>query len=215
MKQWGGNTNYKRESKPVEKPVSRRRAQREPEKTEHQSSEAWRVGKTIAGTSNPARQRNLEHIALRKKRQRRNAIIVILILLALGGLSLCIARYLNDLHEERLAQMKQANPMEPTVPIVDENAGQNVSQRAKVFVARLEADAKDFNLEIDHVVLPFQMAREVLVYFKGRTEYYKMTLERGSTVQIEDASRMMRYLDGKEKKAEYVDLRVEGKAYYK
>ena len=43
----------------------------------------------------------------------------------------------------------------------------------------------------------------------------RMTLERGSTVQIEDASRMMVYLDGKEKKAEYVDLRVEGKAYYK
>ena len=213
MKQWGGNANYRRETKPAEKPVSRRRAQREPEA--ERSAEAWRVGKTIAGTSNPARQRNLEHIALRKKRQRRNAIIVIAVLIGVGIVSLCIARYLNDLHEERLAQMQQANPMTPTVPIVDENAGQNVSQRAKTFVARLEADAKDFNLEIDHVVLPFQMAREVLVYFKGRTEYYKMTLERGSTVQIEDASRMMVYLDGKEKKVEYVDLRVEGKAYYK
>ncbi len=213
MKQWGGNANYRRETKPEEKPVSRRRVQREPEV--ERSSDAWRVGKTIAGTSNPARQRNLEHIALRKKRQRRNAIIVIAVLIGVGIVSLCIARYLNDLHEERLAQMQQANPMTPTVPIVDENAGQNVSQRAKTFVARLEADAKDFNLEIDHVVLPFQMAREVLVYFKGRTEYYKMTLERGSTVQIEDASRMMVYLDGKEKKVEYVDLRVEGKAYYK
>lgn len=213
MEQWGGNANYRRETKPEEKPVSRRRVQREPEA--ERSAEAWRVGKTIAGTSNPARQRNLEHIALRKKRQRRNAIIVIAVLIGVGIVSLCIARYLNDLHEERLAQMQQANPMTPTVPIVDENAGQNVSQRAKTFVARLEADAKDFNLEIDHVVLPFQMAREVLVYFKGRTEYYKMTLERGSTVQIEDASRMMVYLDGKEKKVEYVDLRVEGKAYYK
>lgn len=213
MKQWGGNANYRRETKPAEKPVSRRRAQREPEA--ERSAEAWRVGKTIAGTSNPARQRNLEHIALRKRRQRRNAIIVIAVLIGVGIVSLCIARYLNDLHEERLAQMRQANPMTPTVPIVDENAGQNVSQRAKTFVARLEADAKDFNLEIDHVVLPFQMAREILVYFKGRTEYYKMTLERGSTVQIEDASRMMVYLDGKEKKVEYVDLRVEGKAYYK
>lgn len=213
MKQWGGDANYRRETKPAEKPVSRRRAQREPEA--ERASDAWRVGKTIAGTSNPARQRNLEHIALRKKRARRNAIIVIAVLVAIGVLAIFITRYLNDLHEERLAQIKQSNPMEPTVPIVDENAGQNVSQRAKTFVARLEADAKDFNLEIDHVVLPFQMAREVLVYFKGRTEYYKMTLERGSTVQIEDASRMMVYLDGKEKKPKYVDLRVEGKAYYK
>ncbi len=214
MKQWGGDANYRRETKPAEKPVSRRRASRSEPEAER-SSDAWRVGKTIAGTSNPARQRNLEHIALRKKRARRNAIIVIAILVAIGTLAIFITRYLNDLREERLAQIQRANPMEPTVPIVDENAGRNVSQRAKTFVARLESDAKDFSLEIDHVVLPFQMAREVLVYFKGRTEYYKMTLERGSTVQAEDASRMMRYLDGKEKKAKYVDLRVEGKAYYK
>ena len=215
MKQWGGNVNYRRESKPAEKSQAKRRDVRAPEKTEQRTAQEWRVGKTIAGASNPARQRNLEHIALRKKRARRNAIIVILVLIAVGGVALCIARYLNDLHEERVAQMQKNNPMEPTVPIIDENEGQNISQRAKTFVARLEADAKDFSLEIDHVVLPFQMAREVIVYFKGRTEYYKMTLERGSTVQIEDASRMMRYLDGKEKKAKYVDLRVEGKAYYK
>ena len=54
-----------------------------------------------------------------------------------------------------------------------------------------------------------------MVYFDGRKEYYKMTSERGSAVQIEDAERMMRYLDGKALAPEYVDLRVEGRAYYK
>ena len=42
-----------------------------------------------------------------------------------------------------------------------------------------------------------------------------MTIERGSTVQVEDAERRMRYLDSKELAPEYVDIRVEGKAYYK
>ncbi len=107
------------------------------------------------------------------------------------------------------------NPVEPTVAIIDENAGNNVSSRTKVFVARLEADAKDYNLKLDHVVLPFQKAREILVFFEGRKEYYKMSSERGSTVQIEDAERMIRYLDSKSLSPEYVDLRVEGKAYYK
>jgi tetratricopeptide (TPR) repeat protein len=74
---------------------------------------------------------------------------------------------------------------------------------------------QEYNLKIDHVVLPFQKAREVLVFFEGRNEYYKLSSERGSTVQIEDAERMMRYLDSKELKPEYVDIRVEGKAYYK
>ena len=68
---------------------------------------------------------------------------------------------------------------------------------------------------VDHVVLPFQKAREIHVYFADRNEYYKMTMERGSTVQVEDAERMVRYLDKKSLTPEYVDLRVEGKAYYK
>ena len=46
-------------------------------------------------------------------------------------------------------------------------------------------------------------------------ERHKMTMERGSAVQMEDAERMMRYLDGKDLHPGYVDLRVEGKAYYK
>ena len=42
-----------------------------------------------------------------------------------------------------------------------------------------------------------------------------MSSERGSAVQVEDAGRMMRYLDGEGLKPDYVDLRVGGKAYYK
>ena len=105
--------------------------------------------------------------------------------------------------------------LEPTVAILDENAGENVSQRVKEFVARLEDDAKEYDLEIERVVLPYQMVREVDVYVKGRSEYYKMSLDRSSSVQAEDMSRMIRYLTEKEITPEYVDLRVEGKAYYK
>lgn len=214
MAQWGGNMNYRPESK-KEKTQARRRATPEKVAPTRSAVPEWRVGKTIAGSANEARQRNLEHIALRKKRQRRNAIIVILILAAIATLAIFIAKYLNDLAERRAAELVQSNPMEPTVKIVDENAGENISQRVKTFVARAEADAKTYNIEIDHVVLPAGKAREIDLYFKGRKEYYKMTLERGSTVQIEDAKRMMVYLDGKEKTPDYVDLRVEGKAYYK
>ena len=217
MGQWGGNLNYRPEARDTKK---RAKAQPKPTATRGEERAAsaateFRVGRTIAGSTNDARRRNLEHIALRKRRQRRNAIIFVLILLACGGLVFAITRYLDGLAKEREAALRQANPLEPTVAIVDENVGNNVSQRVKSFVARLEKDLTDFKLEADHVVLPFQKAREIVLYVKGRKEYYKLSLERGSAVQAEDISRMITYLDGKKLTPKYVDLRIEGKAYYK
>lgn len=215
MKQWGGDQNYRPEKKPSADKKARRSVPRETAETSNKTERDYRVGKTIAGATNNARKRNLEHIAARKKQQRKNALIVLCILIILVSVGIMVGNYIAQKAAEREAALTEENPLEPTVAIVDENVGDNISSRTKVFVARLEADAKDYNLKIDHVVLPFQKAREILVYFDGRKEYYKMTSERGSAVQIEDAERMMRYLDGKALAPEYVDLRVEGRAYYK
>ena len=215
MKQWGGDQNYQPEKKPSGDKKTRRSASRETVEISNKTERDYRVGKTIAGATNNARKRNLEHIAARKKQQRKNALIVLCILIILVSVGIVAGNYIAQKAAEREAALTEKNPLEPTVAIVDENVGDNISSRTKVFVARLEADAKDYNLKIDHVVLPFQKAREILVYFDGRKEYYKMTSERGSAVQVEDAERMMRYLDGKALAPEYVDLRVEGRAYYK
>ena len=215
MKQWGGDQNYRPEKKPSVDKKARRSVPRETAETSNKTERDYRVGKTIAGATNNARKRNLEHIAARKKQQRKNALIVLCILIILVSVGIMVGNYIAQKAAEREAALTEENPLEPTVAIVDENVGDNISSRTKVFVARLEADAKDYNLKIDHVVLPFQKAREILVYFDGRKEYYKMTSERGSAVQVEDAERMMPYLDGKALAPEYVDLRVEGRAYYK
>ena len=215
MKQWGGDQNYRPEKKPSVDKKARRSASRETAETSNKTERDYRVGKTIAGATNNARKRNLEHIAARKKQQRKNALIVLCILIILVSVGIVVGNYIAQKAAEREAALTEENPLEPTVAIVDENVGDNISSRTKVFVARLEADAKEYNLKIDHAVLPFQKAREILVYFDGRKEYYKMTSERGSAVQVEDAERMMRYLDSKGLKPGYVDLRVEGKAYYK
>lgn len=215
MKQWGGDQSYRPEKKPSVDKKARRSVSREAAEASNKTERDYRVGKTIAGATNNARKRNLEHIAARKKQQRKNALIVLCILIILVSVGIVAGNYIAQKAAEREAALTEENPLEPTVAIVDENVGDNISSRTKVFVARLEADAKEYNLKIDHVVLPFQKAREILVYFDGRKEYYKMTSERGSAVQVEDAERMMRYLDGKGLKPGYVDLRVEGKAYYK
>ena len=215
MKQWGGDQNYRPEKKSSSVKKASRSAAKETPETKNKTERDYRVGKTIAGATNNARKRNLEHIAARKKQQRKNALIVLSVLIIIVSVGIVVANYISQKQSEREAELAKENPVEPTVAIVDENVGNNISSRTKVFVARLEADAKEKNLKVDHVVLPFQKAREILIYFDGRKEYYKMTSERGSAVQIEDAERMMRYLDGKGLTPEYVDLRVEGKAYYK
>ena len=215
MKQWGGDQNYRPEKKSSDAKKANRSAAKETPETKNKTERDYRVGKTIAGATNNARKRNLEHIAARKKQQRKNALIILSVLIIIVSVGIVVANYISQKQSEREAELAKENPVEPTVAIVDENVGNNISSRTKVFVARLEADAKEKNLKVDHVVLPFQKAREILVYFDGRKEYYKMTSERGSAVQIEDAERMMRYLDGKGLMPEYVDLRVEGKAYYK
>lgn len=220
MQQWGGTMNYRPEKR---RPKEKRREREARDASVAQRGETerqtvateFRVGKTIAGSANESRKRNLEHIANRKKRQIRNAIITIILLGAVAAISIALVNYFRDLAAEREALLAEDNPVVPTVTIVDENVGNNLSERAKLFVARIEKDAKDSGLEVDHVVLPFQKARELDVYFKNRGEYYKMTMERGSAVQVEDAGRMMRFLDERDLHPGYVDLRVEGKAYYK
>ena len=104
----------------------------------------------------------------------------------------------------------------PTVNIINEN-GQNdeISNRVKTFVARVEEGFSDNDLRVDHAVLPSGRIREVDVFLKGRGERYKMNLDRGVAVQVEDAVRMKKYLDQNNLQAEYVDIRVEGRAFYK
>ncbi len=214
MNKWGGDQNYRPEKKASEKEAGRS-SRSETASSAQKTEREYRVGRTIAGATNNARQRNLEHIAARKKQQRKNAVIVLSVLVLIAAVGYFLVNFISARVAEREAEVAAAYPTEPTVAIVDENAGNNVSERVKVFVARLEADAKEYSMKLDHVVLPFQKAREILVFFEGRGEYYKMTTERGSTVQIEDAERMIRYLDEKGITPEYVDLRIEGKAYFK
>ena len=46
------------------------------------------------------------------------------------------------------------------------------------------------------------------------TTYFKVSLDRGTGVTAEDISRMLKYLQDRGLTPGYVDVRVEGKAYY-
>lgn len=180
-----------------------------------ESSETFRVGRTLAGDAQKTREDKMQRAADRKKRDAKNIATVVGVVLIILVVLAAVVNYVSGVIKEREEASKPAPVLEPKVAILDENAGENVSQRVKDFVAHLEDDTKELNLEIERVVLPYQMVREVDVYIKGRSEYYKMSLDRSSSVQAEDMSRMIRYLSEKEITPTYVDIRVEGKAYYK
>ncbi len=188
---------------------------KQPERRRHDFDETYRVGRTFAGDAQKNREEKMARAADRKKRNFKNIVTVVGIVLIIVLVIVVVSNYVSDIIAEREAAIKPAAPLEPSVAIVDENLGENVSRRVKNFVARLEDDTKQYYMAIDHVVLPLQKAREVDVFIVGRTEFFKMSLDRDSAVQAEDMYRMTQYLDQREIKPTYVDLRVEGKAYYK
>ena len=180
-------------------------------------SNTFRVGRTMAGdakkTLEAKRRRAYDQ---RKRKVRYTAVISASFLIVLGILFTTIHITMKQKAERELAELEAKSVVkEPTVPVIDENVGDNISQRVKDFVYDLENDLVPYGMGIDHVSLPAQKARELRVFIIGRSEYYKMSLDRGSAVQAEDLSRMAKYLDERGIVPEYVDLRVSGKAYYK
>ncbi len=181
-------------------------------------SNNYRIGRTMAGDAKKALEAKRRRANDQRKRKiKMTAVISATCLVALIALFSVIHITMKQKAERELAEAEAAKVFvkEPTVPVVDENVGNNISQRVKDFVYDLENDLAQYNIGIDHVSLPLQKARELRVFIIGRSEYYKMSLDRGSAVQAEDLMRMMKYLDEEEVEPEYVDLRVAGKAYYK
>ena len=179
------------------------------------SDEVFRVGRTIAGDAQKIREEKIARATDLRRRKTKNIIIVATIVVVLLIISILLICYIIGIVHEQNELMRPVETPEPIVEILDENIGKNISSRTKEFVTRLENDVSEYGLKVDRVVLPFQKARELDVYLKDRSEDYKLSLDRGSAVQAEDMSRMSLYLDKKEIKPEYVDLRVEGRAYYK
>ena len=186
-----------------------------PPRRRKNQDERFRVGRAMAGDAFRDRELKQERLEAAKRRQRKNIATVIGAVVLLGVVLIVAINFITSVIAEREAALAPAPVREPTVAIVDENVGENVSDRVKQFVVRLEDDIKLEGLEIDRVVLPYQKVRQIDVYIKDRKEYYKLSVDRSSAVQAEDLGRMLRYLDDKKISCSYVDLRVEGKAYYK
>ena len=174
-----------------------------------------KVGKTI-GAKRDQVQSESERMLHREKVKRRKFISVatyIAVLLLIGILAVSFLKGAGKIETGTPEPFYGNNT--PTVEIIDE-ASVGVSKKAREFVGNLEQDLKEYNIRLLKAVLPRDKTREVDVYIADFEGYFKLSLDRGAGVSAEDLGRMLRYLKGLGfSGAEYVDLRVEGKGYYK
>lgn len=174
-----------------------------------------RVGKTIGGEREVAESES-ERMQYREKVKKRKFISVLTFFAVIAVIGLGALTAIRGMRREQKASDDgSSNAIRPTVEIVDE-ASVGISRKAREFVGYLEQDLNEYSIKLTRAVLPRNKTREVDVYIDGFEGYFKLSLDRGAGVSAEDLERMLRYLKGLGfKGAEYVDLRVEGKGYYK
>ena len=110
-------------------------------------------------------------------------------------------------------------PYSPTIEIIDEDAsatGGRISSRMKEYIGQAEADFREMGLIPVRAVIPTNSIREIHLYLDGYTGFIKMIIDRGTGVSVEDADRVIRYLASiGVNDFEYIDVRIDGKAYWK
>lgn len=185
-------------------------------KTRKRSSGAgvYGVGRTIAEEREKLESES-ERIAAREKAKNRQTVSILIFTLGLMVISVLVVIGIRSLTEDSGRPSTEVEVVEPTVEIIDES-GAGITIRTKNFIGQVERDLKDLGYNVTRVAVPAGKRREVDVYVEGVSYYLKMNVDRGSAVSAEDADRMIRYiasLPGVE--PGYVDVRVEGKAYYK
>lgn len=109
----------------------------------------------------------------------------------------------------------------PTVQIVDESgispeAGTAVaSARLLSFVGRAVSVAGEGGYQVTSVTLPAGTTRQLELRLKNVQPYIRLTIDRAVGEQIEDMIRSITFLRERGRGAEYIDVRVEGRAVYR
>lgn len=181
------------------------------------------VGRTIGAKRERLETAN-ERAAAREKDKRKNRIrivVVVLVFVAIIAILILLAYMLFGKTPEEPIVIEEAPVMvaEPTIEIVDEsatNTGSKISSRMENYIGLLELDLRSYGIIPVKAVIPAGSIRVVHFYLDGHSGYLKTTIDRGAGVTAEDAERMLRYLTEQGiTDFEYIDLRLDGRAFWK
>lgn len=182
-------------------------------RSKRKRSPQMRLGQTIVAERERVESESERMLARKKahRRQTTSVLIVALMLLILG-----LAFYLGMKELAITPELESEDTgYQIRATIVDEDRRGQVSGRVRTFIATLEQDLQELGLRMTKVTLPTGASRELYVDLDGQTTYYKVDISRNAATTAEDIERMTRYLRENDLHPTYVDVRVEGKAYYK
>lgn len=109
----------------------------------------------------------------------------------------------------------------PTVQITDESGitpeqGTAVAgERLLGFLGRVVAQAEGRGYSVTQAVLPAETTRQVDIFVDGIATRVKLSIDRGAGEQVEDVDRVLKQLSRQGSTAEYIDVRVAGRAAYR
>lgn len=173
-----------------------------------------KLGQTIVAERERVESDSERMRARKAQRRKRGAAVVIgvLMVVILGVLLWLGARQLLDQPQD-LAEV--AETYEIQAEIVDEDNTGRISERVRGYIGQLEQDLADLGYKVTRVTLPTGTSRELYVDLEGVEWFFKVTTDRDAAMTAEDMERMVQYLRERDLKPAYVDVRVEGKAFYK
>jgi len=176
-----------------------------------------KIGKTIVAEREKAVSES-ERMEFRARQKRKQKLSVATFAMVIVFVIVLISAVVYNFTKSRELE-KNSGPVAPkyipTVTIIDESGSNYITDRIKTYVAKIEKDFFDLGYKVEKAVIPVDRAREVDIYIEDRPEYYKCSLDRGTAESAEAAEIMIRYLRDHEITAQYVDIRIEGKAYYR
>ena len=89
------------------------------------------------------------------------------------------------------------------------------SNRFLVFVGRIVGGFESQGYTVTGGLLPEGTTRQIAISIDGVSFPIKMTVDRSAGEQVEDAIRVIAYMQGRGETPEYIDVRIKSKAYYK
>lgn len=184
---------------------------------------SFKMGRTI-GERREKLESSSERMAARKKSEKKRTVRVSItsavfflaaIVLIYVGIVLVSGRKVDPSAPDNI----DTTSYEPTVEIVDADAsaaGISITNRMREYIGMIEVDFRDLGYKVVKAVIPSGSIREVDFYIEGKNGFIKTTIDRGTAVTVEDTDRVIRYLAERGiGDFEYIDARVEGRAFWK
>jgi len=108
----------------------------------------------------------------------------------------------------------------PTVQIIDESGARPISGATVIstrflgFIGRVVALGEERGYIVTEAKLPLGTTRQADIRIEGVSSSIKLSIDRGAGEQVEDLDRTLTFLKSRGLAPSYIDLRVEGRAYY-